>query len=209
MVHTSYDIMCSQQRKMGHLMSLSSKMSFLCEIDRLKSVYRASSIIDRSRKENSAEHSWHIAMYALVLSDQADAEIDLLRVLKMLLIHDIVEIDAGDAPLHGEIDHCAQAQKERHAAERLFGMLEQPLKAELLNLWCEFEEAETGDARFAKSLDRLQPLVQNTQTGGGTWIDAKLSESQVCDRYGPQIERGSEKLWSTAQRLVRDHFSNH
>lgn len=192
----------------GHLMSPSSKLGFLCEIDRLKSVYRASPILDRSRRENSAEHSWHLAMYALVLSDQANAEVDLLRVVKMLLIHDIVEIDAGDAPLHGEIDCDVQAEKERQAAHRLFGMLDQPLKDEFLNLWLEFEAAETGDARFAKSLDRLQPLVQNTQAGGGTWVDAKLSEQQVHERYRPQIERGSEQLWFTAQTLVRDHFSS-
>jgi len=187
-------------------LSLTSDLRFLCEIDRLKNVNRASPILDRSRRENSAEHSWHLGMYALILSHEADVEVDLLCVLKMLLIHDIVEIDAGDTPLHGSHNDEGQAEREREAAERLFGILDQPMGTALLDLWLEFEEGNSDEARFAKSLDRLQPLIQNTQTDGGTWIASSLSEEQVHERYGPQIERGSTNLWSTAKKLVRQHF---
>lgn len=140
-------------------MALKPKIDFLCEIDRLKTILRASTLIDTSRRENSAEHSWHLAMYAIILAEHTEIEINLLRVLKMLLIHDIVEVDAGDTPLHGGTGHDTQAQKERDAAERIFGILDAPLSNELRNLWLEFESAETNDARFAKSLDRLQPLI--------------------------------------------------
>jgi len=188
-------------------MSLTAKIEFLCEIDRLKGVHRASQLIDKSRKENSAEHSWHLAMYALVLSRHTELEIDLLRVFKMLLIHDVVEIDAGDLPLHTVVDRDTQLQKEIDAADRLFGILEEPLRGELRDLWLEFEEGKTNDARFAKSLDRLQPLIQNLCTEGGAWIAPQLTEQQVCQRYGPQIDKGSRQLWSYAKELVANHFS--
>jgi putative hydrolase of HD superfamily len=140
---------------------LDRQLTFLAEIDALKSVVRQSPLVNRSRRENSAGHSWHLAVFALVLSE-ADQTIDAARVIAMLLIHDIVEIDAGDAPIHGTHDAAAPAQAEGAAAERIFGLLPEPQRDRFLSRWHEFEAAETAAARFAKALDRLQPLLLNT-----------------------------------------------
>lgn len=181
------------------------QMAFLAEIDALKTIVRQSPLADRSRRENSAEHSWHLAMFALVFAD--DATVDTARVMQMLLVHDIVEIDAGDAPIHGDHDRQAVAAREQAAADRLFGILPEDQAAKLRALWAEFEAAETPEARFAKSLDRLQPLLLNTLAGGGTWTENDVSESQVVERYGRIIERGSPALWRHARKQVERHFA--
>lgn len=187
---------------------LEKQLSFLAEIDRLKSVVRQSPLIDRSRKENSAEHSWHLAMFALILSGYADGA-DLLHVVKLLLIHDIVEVDVGDNPIHsGGQDQDAIARREAQAAERIFGLLPAGQRNEFLELWLEFEAGETPAARFAKALDRLQPLLTNTLTKGGTWTESGVSEHQVIERYGPAIARGSPILWQHAQALVGRLFGD-
>jgi len=185
---------------------LDRQLTFLAEIDALKSVVRQSPLVNRSRRENSAEHSWHLAMFALVLSEAGPA-VDVAKVIAMLLIHDIVEIDAGDAPIHGAYDAGALAYAERAAAERIFGLLPEPQRDRFLSLWNEFEAAETAEARFAKALDRLQPLLLNTLTGGGTWAENGVTEEQVYERYGPTIQRGSPALWFRARALVRRHFN--
>ncbi|RYD30128.1 MAG: HD domain-containing protein [Verrucomicrobiaceae bacterium] len=186
--------------------AMQRQLAFLVELDRLKSIVRQSPLVDRSRKENSAEHSWHLALFALVLSEHAPG-IDVTRVVKMLLLHDIVEIDAGDAPIHLTLDdRTLLEQAERQAAERIFGMLPSELGQEFLDLWLEFEAALTVDARFAKALDRLQPLLLNTLTGGGTWTENGVTEQQVMDRYGPVIEKGSPVLWQEAAKRVRQYF---
>lgn len=184
---------------------LTQQLAFLTEIDALKSVTRQSPIVDQSRRENSAEHSWHLAMFALIL---AGADVNVCRVIVMLLIHDIVEIDAGDAPIHGAHDSAALELAEKQAAERLFGLLPPDQAASLLSIWKEFEAAESADARFAKALDRLQPLLLNTLTGGGTWTENAVSEQQVYERYGPTISGGSPALWTHARALVERHFGN-
>jgi putative hydrolase of HD superfamily len=186
---------------------LTQQLEFLQTIDALKNVERASPLIDQSRSENSAEHSWHVAIYAIVLSDHASENVDIGRVVQMLLLHDIVEIDAGDFPIHGSNDPTEQEQLERRAADRIFGQLPPDQDKKLRSLWDEFEAAITPDAQFAKSLDRLQPLIQNIATGGGTWNQHSLTEQQVSERYGPQIERGSRPLWIKARELVGDFFS--
>lgn len=186
--------------------TLDQQLSFLLEIDRLKSVIRKSPLIDKSRRENTAEHSWHLAMYALVLAEHANDPIDVSRVIKMLLIHDVVEIDAGDTPIHEASGREDQAERERAAAERIFGLLPETQAADLRALWAEFELAETADAQFAKSLDRFQPLLHNIATGGGTWTESNVSGHQVTDRYGPTIRGGSAALWRHAQNAVSEHF---
>lgn len=187
--------------------AIQRQLAFLAELDRLKSVVRQSPLADRSRRENSAEHSWHLAMFALVLSDHAGG-VDALHVAKLLLVHDIVEIDAGDAPIHvAGADMAALAEAEQRAAERIFGLLPPEQGRELFGLWREFEAAETPAARFAKAIDRLQPLLLNVLAGGGTWTENGVSERQVMERYGPPIERGSPTLWREAAELVRKHFA--
>jgi putative hydrolase of HD superfamily len=186
---------------------LARRLSFLREIDRLKAVVRASPILDKSRRENSAEHSWHLSMYALILADYAASNVDVARVVKMLLIHDIVEIDAGDSPIHGAPDND-QAEREQRAADRLFGLLPPEQSEELASLWREFEAEQTSDSQFAKALDRFQPLLANIFTGGGTWVDNGVGHEQVLQRYGPAIGRGAPELWALAQEWVASHFND-
>lgn len=184
---------------------VSRRVDFLREIDRLKSVVRQSPLLDKSRKENSAEHSWHLAMYALVLADYAVGTIDILRVLKMLLIHDIVEVDVGDMPIHGA-SSGNQSELEQQAAQRIFGLLPDASGQEFLKIWLEFEEGKSDDAQFAKALDRFQPLLINVFTQGGTWSESQVSYEQVLERYGPVIQRGAPALWEIARRWVETHF---
>lgn len=186
---------------------LDRQLEFLREIDRLKTVIRQSPLLDRSRKENSAEHSWHLAMYGMILQEYAVAPVDPTRVIRMLLIHDIVEVDVGDMPIHQKPSGASQAALEEKAAERLFGMVPGEQGAELLALWREFEAAQSEDAKFAKAVDRVQPLLVNIHTDGGTWTENGVTLEQVLQRYGPTIERGSPALWKACEKLVREHFA--
>lgn len=175
---------------------LESQIAFLKEADQLKSVLRASRLVDGSRRENSAEHSWHVMLYALVLADQAGPDVQINRVVKMLLLHDIVEIDAGDAPIHGPFDATAIAAKETAAATRLFGLLPADQAADFRALWDEFEVAQTPDAQFAKAIDRIQVPVTNLANGGGTWVDYNVTLEQLDARVGAPINRGAPGLWA-------------
>ncbi len=174
---------------------LAAQLAFLAEADRLKSVLRGTTLHDRSRRENSAEHSWHICLYALTLAEHSERPVDIDRVLKMLLLHDLVEIDAGDAPIHGDHDPVEQARIEQAAADRLFGMLPPDQAAAYRALWEEFEAAETDDAIFAKSVDRVQPVISNLESGGASWIDYDVSADQLDTRVGTKVRRGAPKLW--------------
>ena|SRR5215468_8929305 len=186
---------------------LDAQIGFLLEIDRLKSIVRQSRLASDSRRENSAEHSWHLAMFALVLSEHATAQIDTMHAVKLLLIHDIVEIDAGDAPIHAvSRSKAALEAAELKAADRIFGLLPQTQAEQFRALWLEFEAGQTPEAQFAKALDRLQPLILNVAVGGGTWAENAVTEQQVIERYGPTIARGSTSLWDAARKLVRRHF---
>ena len=187
--------------------ALEKQLGFLREIDRLKTVVRQSPLLDGSRKENSAEHSWHLAMYALVLSEYASGPVDTGRVMRMLLLHDVVEIDVGDFPIHGGASQQVQADLEDAAALRLFGLLPPAQGDAFLALWREFERAETEDAKFAKALDRFQPLLINVFTEGGTWTESGVSMDQVLARYGPAIERGAPQLWAVCEQWVAAHFA--
>jgi putative hydrolase of HD superfamily len=186
--------------------ALDQQLTSLREIDKLKAVVRQSPLLDGSRKENSAEHSWYLAMYAMLLGEHAATPLDMQRVIKMLLIHDIVEIDVGDTPIHGGASLEQQAELEQKAAQRLFGLLPERQGRELLALWQEFEACTSDDAKFAKALDRIQPLLVNIYTNGGTWSESGVTLEQVLQRYGPTIERGSPALWHHCQSLVRENF---
>lgn len=175
---------------------LDAQIAFLSEADRLKSVLRASRLMDGSRFENSAEHSWHIMLFALVLAEEAAPEVRIDRVLRMLLIHDLVEIDAGDTPIHGQVNHAAQEAAEAAAADRLFGLLPPDQARDFRALWDEFEAAETPDAVFAKAVDRMPAPIANLANGGGTWTDYAVSLDQLDTRVGKPISRGAPGLWA-------------
>lgn len=163
---------------------LNQQLDFIIELDRLKGIYRQTSVkSDNNRFENSAEHSWQIALAAPILQEYANEKINITRVMSMLLIHDIVEIDAGDMFAFSDAeDHSLQEGKEFAAAKRIFGLLPEKQFLYYQALWIEFEEAETSDARFAKAMDRLLPVLQNMRNNGGSWAIHKISKSQVLKR---------------------------
>ena len=186
---------------------LTAQFAFLNEADRLKSVLRANTLCDGSRAENSGEHSWHLALYALVLADQAGPGVNIDRVVRMLILHDLVEIDTGDVPIHsanGQAHGSAEVlAAELAAADRLFGLLPPDIGPGLRALWEEFEAAESPDAIFAKSLDRVQPVMQNIASGGGTWAEYNVTFEQLEARVGSRIARGAPRLWAWIQDRAR------
>lgn len=169
---------------MSAISDLDRQLAFITELEHLKAIYRKTTVkVDNNRFENSAEHSWQIALSAQVLHPYAKEAVDVSRVVSMLLIHDIVEIDAGDTfafAAQSELDN--QHAKELAAAKRIFGLLPEPQYQEYLNLWLEFEASETTDARFAKGMDRILPLIQNMQNEGGSWRKHRVKKSQVLSR---------------------------
>ena len=186
---------------------LDQQIAFLNEADKLKSIVRGTTLCDASRAENSAEHSWHLTLYALVLADQAEPEVDINRVIKMLILHDLVEIDAGDNPIFGTYDTADMEAKEQLAADRIFGLLPDDLRDELRGIWEEFEAAESPSARFAKSLDRFQPPMQNLASGGGSWTDYNVSEAQIEEKVGRKIAIGAPALWAYARARISAFFA--
>ncbi|MGI3171472.1 HD domain-containing protein [Pseudooceanicola sp. C21-150M6] len=184
---------------------LDAQMAFLTESDRLKSITRATTLCDASRHENSAEHSWHLALYALTLSEYAPQGVSIDRVIRMLLLHDLVEIDAGDAPIYAQTEESKadMERAEQAAADRIFGLLPDDQMAALRDLWQEFEAAETPDAIFAKSLDRFQPPNQNLAAGGGSWTDYNVTFDKLDARVGQPIRRGAPALWSWIVPKIR------
>ncbi len=188
---------------------LKARVRFLAEADRLKTTLRATRLCDNSRPENSGEHSWHIALYALTLAEHAALPIQIDRVLQMLLIHDIVEIDAGDVPIHSAAarDEATQARIEQAAADRIFGLLPADQCAPFRTLWDEFEAAQTPDAIFAKSIDRVQPLINNLETGGTSWRDYNVTRAQVETRVGVKVQRGAPAVWATVSPWIDAWFS--
>ncbi len=181
---------------------LRKQIEFIEEIDKLKSIIRRTRLLDDSRYENDAEHSWHLAMMAIVLSEHAnDKNIDLLKVIKMLLIHDIPEIDAGDTFLYDKDGRIDSVENEKKGAERIFSILPSGMTKELIGLWEEFEKKKTPEAKFAGALDRLEPLLQNYNTGGHAWKKHGIVRSQV-EKNNLTIVHGSQTLWDLAQSLI-------
>lgn len=179
-------------------------MSFIVECDKLKSVLRRTTPVAVDRRENSAEHSWSLSLMAISLFPTADPSLDQLRVLKMLLIHDVIEIDAGDTYCY---DTRADKEScERLAAERIFGMLPGELSHEFMELWNEFEAAESKESAFANALDRLLPLIQNFHNGGRSWMENGITYEQAYSR-NLSIRHGSKELWEYAEKLLMDAFT--
>jgi len=181
------------------------QISFIKEIDKLKYIERKTSLFNSNRHENDAEHSWHLAMMALVMSKQSNEQVDLLKVIKMLLIHDIVEIDAGDTFLFDTKKSHDNTEEELKAAKRIFGLLPEEQAEELIAIWEEFEAAETAEAKFAKAMDRLAPMMQNASNDGGTWKEFDVPYETVIDKK-KKIKEGSEIAWDYAKGLVDDFY---
>ncbi|MVF21264.1 HD domain-containing protein [Methylocaldum sp. BRCS4] len=182
---------------------LKRQIGFIVELDKLKTIVRQSWLADGSRRENSAEHSWHVALMALVLAEHANADmdLDLARVVKLLLLHDVVEIDAGDVLIYDVAGNVSKPERERQATERIYGMLPDDQAAELRALWEEFEMGETTEARFAASLDRLMPLLHNFLTEGRAWRHHGVTADQVL-AANARIAAGSAALWDYARGLI-------
>jgi putative hydrolase of HD superfamily len=183
--------------------NLLQQIKFIKEIDKLKYIQRKTKLFNSDRNENDAEHSWHLAMMTIVLAEHADFAVDVLKVLKMVLIHDIVEIDAGDTFIYDTVKNHSNTDEERLAANRIFGMLPQTQAEEFISIWEEFELGETNEARFAKSMDRLEPLLQNASNNGGTWAEFRVSYDKVYEKK-KAIKEGSNSIWDYAESLINE-----
>ena len=180
---------------------IEQQIAFIVEIDRLKQVLRQTYLIDGKRRENSAEHSWHLAVMAVLLSEYTREELDLARVVKMLLLHDVVEIDAGDTFAYDEAAHADKEERERLAAERIFNLLPADMAREVFALWEEFEAGATPEAQYAEALDRFQPILLNYGSGGIAWREHGISSEQVIAR-NRHIEAGAPGLWTYVRGLI-------
>jgi putative hydrolase of HD superfamily len=180
---------------------LRQQLEFILEIDRLKSVLRQSYLIDNDRHENSAEHSWHLAVAAMVLAEHAKEPIDVSKVVRLVLVHDLVEIDAGDTFIYDEAGNAGKAAREQKAADRLFGLLPEEQGQTFMALWREFEDRQTPEAKFAFALDRLMPILHNVFTQGGSWKEHGIRQEQAIAKNRP-IEDGSPILWQAVESLI-------
>ena len=182
---------------------LQQQIAFMIELDKLKGILRRTKPVGMARYENSAEHSWHLAMMAILLAEYADEPVDVGRVIQIVLVHDIVEIDADDTFVYDEEARRNKQAIEAAAAERIFGLLPADQRDQLMALWQEYETRTTPEGRFAYALDRLLPLTQNYHNGGQTWQENGIRAEQVR-RVNAPIGLGSQRLWSQAQAFIDD-----
>ena len=180
---------------------LKKQLEFLVEIDKMKNVLRRTLIVDGSRRENDAEHSWHLAMLAMVLEEYSEREINISRVVRMCLVHDLVEVYAGDTFAYDEKGYEDKLARETAAADKLFSMLPTEQGEEFRALWREFDEAQTADAMYAAAMDRLQPMMNNFLTDGHTWKEGKVTSDKVLDRMQP-IKKARPELWQVVEYIV-------
>ena len=183
------------------MMRINKQIEFIKEIDKLKEIYRQSYLLSQTRNENTAEHCWHISMMALLLADYANSPVDLLRVVEMLLVHDIVEIDAGDTFCYDATGNADKDQREQKAANRIFNILPTDQANRLMQLWREYEIQETPESKFANALDRFMPLLHNLNTSGKSWKEHGITKKQVIRRNKP-IADGSDDLWQYAMHHI-------
>lgn len=183
--------------------NLLKQITFIKEIDKLKYILRKTKLFNSDRNENDAEHSWHLAMMTIILAEHSNKPIDVLKVLKMVLIHDIVEIDAGDTFLYETAKSHTNTEQELIAAKRIFGLLPKEQVEEFIAIWQEFEDGVTDDAKFAKSMDRLEPLLQNTSNNGGTWQEFNVPYEKVYEKK-KAIKEGSATIWEYAENLINE-----
>ncbi|HEX4453053.1 MAG TPA: HD domain-containing protein [Kofleriaceae bacterium] len=189
-------------------MALPDRLAFLREVDKLKAILRQTRVtFDFERRENDAEHSWHLAMMAIVLAEYGPSQLDLLAVLRMVLVHDLVEIDAGDTFIYDDAHAASQADREAVAADRIFGMLDEPMRGQLRGAWDEFEANRTPSAKFARAVDRVQPILQNYYTDGASWRAHGITAAQVRAKNGPLGEAGAPAVWAHVETLIDDAVS--
>jgi putative hydrolases of HD superfamily len=184
---------------------LEKQLTFIVEADRLKNVLRRTSLTDASRRENSAEHSWHLALAAMVLEEYSPVPVDLPHVLRMLIVHDMVEIDAGDTFAYDKAGNATKKDREQRGAERIFGILPDEMGNDLRGLWEEFEAQVTPDACFANAVDRVGPFLQNTATNGGTWRIYKLSREEVLTRMEP-VRTALPAIWPKVIAAIDTYY---
>lgn len=186
---------------------LEQQLNFLREIDKEKQIFRQTYLSDAKRKENDAEHAWHMAIMAFLLGEYSNEEVDLLKTIRMILIHDVVEIDAGDTYAYDEAAKLTQRAREEKAAARIFGLLPQDQAEQMMDLWEEFEAGETKEARFARALDNFQPMMLNDAANGKAWVEHEVAVSKILKR-NERTPRGSEKLWEYAkEEYVEKHVN--
>ncbi|MBQ7013182.1 MAG: HD domain-containing protein [Oscillospiraceae bacterium] len=178
------------------------QIEFLLELDKLKNIYRQTLVLHEDRAENDAEHSFHLALMACILAEHANEPVDVLHTMKMVLVHDVVEIDAGDTYCYDTKGYEDKAEREQKAADRLYALLPEEQAAEYRALWEEFEAGETAEAKFANALDRIQPMLLNYKKGGISWMKHGISEAQVTNRNIPTVTRGSETIGAFAQEII-------
>lgn len=183
--------------------NLLKQVAFIKEIDKLKYIQRKTRLFNSDRHENDAEHSWHLAMMALVLAEHSDNPIDVLKVVKMVLMHDLVEIDAGDVFIYDTSKNHVNTDAERVAANRIFGLLPDEQAQEYIAIWEEFEEGTTDEAKFARAMDRFEPLLQNTSNNGGTWAEFDVKYDTVYNKK-KVIQYGSSSIWEYAEHLINE-----
>lgn len=183
---------------------LKKQMEFIIEVDKVKNIFRQTYLADGKRKENDAEHSWHLALMAVLLKEYANEEIDLGKVIPMVLIHDLVEIDAGDTYAYDEAAAFDKVQRETKAADRIFGLLPEEQREWMQSLWREFEDYQTPEAKFAHMLDNSQPLFLNDASGGKSWSEHQVKKSQIYKR-NRYTKEGSQVIWEYMQQLIDKH----
>ena len=186
---------------------LKKQMEFIIEVDKLKDIIRQTNLTNGERKENDAEHSWHLALMAVFLSEYAKEPVDVLQVIKMVLIHDLVEIDAGDTYLYDEAGNGTKAAREQKAAERIFNILPGDQAEELFQLWQEFEDRKTPESKFANTLDRIQPVLLNDATEGRAWGEHDVCIDQIMSK-NEYTSQGSDVLWAYIQEVFEKNIEN-
>ncbi|MFQ6866482.1 HD domain-containing protein [Blautia sp.] len=184
---------------------LRQQMEFIVEVDKVKNIMRQTYLSDAGRKENDAEHSWHLALMAVLLKEYSNEEVNLSKVVPMVLIHDLVEIDAGDTYAYDEVGAATKAERETKAADRIFGLLPEDQKKWFRELWEEFEEYQTPEARFAHVLDNCQPLLLNDASGGRSWAEHGVKKSQIYKR-NQYTGEGSREIWEYMKELIDKHI---
>ena len=185
---------------------LEQQIAFILEIDKVKNIFRQTPLSDGNRKENDAEHSWHIALMAILLKEHAEDEVDVLKVMTIVLLHDLVEIDAGDTYAYDSVGMQSKREREVKAADRIFGLLPEDQGAYFRALWDEFEAYETADAKYAHLLDNFQPMLLNDASDGVSWREHEVKKSQIYKR-NERIEETSKVIWEKMQEVVAKNIA--